>query len=365
MFVLTAYITRGLQKLLGTSKRALTERAEEMGAEDDNIPLADATRSRQESQVTLGSIQSEIPTPSRIDDHNLSMPLRTQDPDLIRGTGGPPEAVIPPMPPSQSVAQSPLPFTRPQRWATLINQNFDRLTWLLILLISLPIYYTIGYAMPTQLSFNVLAYFAALALPAQYRQFLHPVLVSSAVTIMGIWAFGALRGDILRTILLAYRSRTRYLDLWYGAHHLPLPGAGDIFSSVLDASIVALAIPMYSYRFELRRHFLAIIIPNISISIASLFGYPVLCYAIGVSAERSLAFAARSLTLALATPAVVNLGGDVNTGAALAIMSGISGVLVGNRILKWLKIPEGTSLSKIPHHLVPCWKRYTDALMKR
>lgn len=98
---------------------------------------------------------------------------------------------------------------------------------------------------------------------------------------------------------------------------------------------------MYSYRSELRRHFFAIIIPNISIAIASLFGYPVLCYAVGVSAERSLAFAARSLTLALATPAVVNLGGDVNAGAALAIFSGILGVLVGNRILRLLKIPEG------------------------
>jgi putative effector of murein hydrolase len=101
---------------------------------------------------------------------------------------------------------------------------------------------------------------------------------------------------------------------------------------------------MFSYRQELKRHFFAIVIPNVTISIGSLFGYPALCYAIGISSKRSLAFAGRSLTLALATPATKNLGGDVNTNAALAIMSGILGVLVGQRILELLKIPEGQLL---------------------
>lgn len=98
---------------------------------------------------------------------------------------------------------------------------------------------------------------------------------------------------------------------------------------------------MYNYRAELRRHFLAIVLPNISISILSLFIYPLLCHSIGISPARSLAFAARSLTLALATPAVSNLGGDTNTVAALAIMSGILGVLIGPRLLRTLRIPEG------------------------
>jgi len=57
----------------------------------------------------------------------------------------------------------------------------------------------------------------------------------------------------------------------------------------------------------------AIVLPNVALSIGSLFGYPALCYAIGVSSTRSIAFSARSLTLALATPAVKNLGGDLNT----------------------------------------------------
>jgi putative effector of murein hydrolase len=238
--------------------------------------------------------------------------------------------------------QTPLPLTRPQRWAAFINLNFDRLTYfVLFLFIGLPIYYSTGYAMPAQLAFNILAYFTALALPGRWRQFLHPVLVSSGITILGIWILGLIRGDSLATTLSDYKTGTTYLSLWHGYPHLPLPGAGDILISALDASIVSLALPMFAYRSELKRHFFAIVIPNITISVGSLFGYPALCYAIGISSTRSLAFAGRSLTLALATPVVRNLGGDVNTVSALAIMSGILGALIGKRVLDWMRIPEG------------------------
>ena len=315
-----------------------------MGDESDAIPLADSTPRRQNSETTLASNWS---TPGFTDDstNDLIAPRRAQDPSQIRASGGPPESDFP----NNSVArnqilQAPLPLTRPQRWAAFININFDRLTYLIIFLfIGVPIYYSTGYAMPAQLTFTVLAYFTALSLPPRWRQFLHPVLVSSGITILGIWILGLIRGDSLNTSLSAYKTGTNYLDLWHGEKHLRMPGAGDLLVSALDASIVALALPMFSYRLELKRHFFAIVIPNVAVSIGSLFGYPALCYAIGISAKRSLAFAGRSLTLALATPAVENLGGDTNTVAALAIMSGILGALIGSRVLDWLKIPEGSS----------------------
>jgi putative effector of murein hydrolase len=345
VFVATAYIARTLQLILRTTKRAATERAEEMGDEDDAIPLAHATprsATRQNSEITL---TSEWSTPGLTDDstNDLIAPQRAQDPSLIRGTGGPPENDVPNWHVARSqVQQAPLPLTRPQRWAAFVNLNFDRLTYLILFLfIGLPIYYSTGYAMPAQLTFNILTYFTALSFPARWRQFLHPVLVSSGITILGVWILGLIRGDSLDTGLGAYKTGTNYLDLWHSEKHLKMPGAGDLLVSILDASIVALALPMFSYRMELKRHFFAIVIPNVSISICSLFGYPALCYAIGISSTRSLAFAGRSLTLALATPAVKNLGGDANTVAALAIMSGILGALIGSRVLDYLKIPEG------------------------
>ena len=340
MFTITAYIVRGLQLILGSSKRTITERAEEMGSENDAIPLTDSGN-RQESEVS----SINVPQSSNLSNlaNSLATPQRAQDPSLVRATGGPPETDM-----QQDgsrirsqIMQTPLPLSRPQLWAAFINLNLDRITYsTLFLFVGLPIYYSTGYALPAHLTFNILAYFTALAIPPRWKQFLHPVLVSSAMTIIGIWLLGLTRGDTLKDILDEYKTGTNYLMLWHGKVS-PKPGAGDIFSSVLDASIVALALPMYNYRLELKRHFFTIVIPNLTISVGSLFGYPALSYAIGISSKRSLSFAVRSLTLALATPAVNNLGGDSNAAAALAIMSGILGVLVGPRMLRLLRIPEG------------------------
>ncbi|RDW59619.1 hypothetical protein BP6252_12706 [Coleophoma cylindrospora] len=342
VFAATAWTVRGLQLVLGSSKRAITERAEEMGHEDDDIPLSDINPRGHDVRVTPSGSSTPLEDTTIDLGSDLTAPPKAQDPSRIRGTGGPPEGnAISEALNTISVPQAPLPLTRPQRWAALTNSNFDRITYLvLFLFVGLPIYYTTGYAMPAQLTFNILAYFAALALPAKWRQFLHPVLVSSLITCLGIWVLGLIRGESLNEVLTVYKTGTKYLQLWQGEKHLAVPGAGDVFSSVLDASIVSLALPMFQYRKELRRHFFAIVIPNIIVSIASLFGYPAICYTIGISSERSLSFAARSLTLALATPAVSNLGGDLNAGAALAIMSGILGVLVGAKMLHLLRIPE-------------------------
>jgi putative effector of murein hydrolase len=72
-----------------------------------------------------------------------------------------------------------------------------------------------------------------------------------------------------------------------------------------------------------------------------------LCYATGIKKKRSFAFAARSVTLALAKPAVSNFGGVVNTVAPLAIGSGIVGVLTGPKLLQWLKTPEAGFLRRL------------------
>src|SRR4051794_35205769 len=200
MLAVTAYITRGLQLLLGSSKRATVERAEELGEEDDAIPLTNHNRSRENSEVTLAGLSEEST-------NNLIAPPRTQDPSLVRGTGGPPETDVSLADTSRlrGVLQAPLPLTRPQRWAAFINSNFDRITYSTIFLfIGIPIYYTTGYSMPAQLTFNVLAYFAALSLPSKWKQFLHPVLVSSAITIIGIWILGLARGETLHDVLRGY-----------------------------------------------------------------------------------------------------------------------------------------------------------------
>ncbi|KAI1636046.1 LrgB-like family-domain-containing protein [Biscogniauxia mediterranea] len=286
MMVFAAYLTRGLQLVLGSSKKGLTARAEELGSETDEIPMTTPSTGTQTPSET-----PNLAPPPPVQDSSTPSPLvherrpsqqqhhpRANDssPPSPRGGGDSPSPPPPATPHGDAVAHSRLPL-------------------------------------PAQ---------APLALCA----------------VLGLWVLGLLArpSEPLDATLRAYRTGARYTSLWAGR-----PGAGDVFSSVLDASIVALALPMYQYRRELSAHFAAIVVPSVLMSVGSLFAYPWVCAAAcGIGARRSLAFAVRSLTLALAAPAAANLGGDANTAAALAIMSGIVGVLVGNRMLRWMGIPE-------------------------
>lgn len=352
MFVGTAYMTRGLQLITGSHKKAQAARAEELGPQEDEIDLTrtpppqdtpplSTDVSAQTSAVALDDLtppgQSHEPTHIQpIAEHGPS----STPPELPEPTASPP-----PLPP-----QAPPAPPRARLWAAIIQSHIDTITYLTVFLfIGLPIYYANGYAMPLQLTFTILMYFVALSLPPNWKQVLHPVIVSALLTVLGLWVFGLIHHQSLISILQQYTTGNKYLQLWRRATSSPghlLPGAGDILSTVLDASIVSLALPMYQYRRELVEHFAAIIVPNVVLSIGSLYAYPTVCLAVGISAQQSLAFASRSLTLALAIPATQNLGGDERTVAAVAIMSGVVGALVGGRVLTWLKIPEGEYRSR-------------------
>ncbi|KAK0610085.1 LrgB-like family-domain-containing protein [Bombardia bombarda] len=355
VMVFTAYMTRGLQILTGSSKRARTERAEELRDpnnrdQEEEIPISHsppnnleppnvAPSSEQSSSIALDFIEAppRLYTPSHLNSESQT-PILQPSADSIANVSGVGETSL-----RQLVyRQTPLPPLRSRQWASFITANLDWLIYATVaVFVGLPIYYAKGYAMPLQTCVTVLSYFAALRLPPTWRRYLHPVIVSAFITVITIYILGLIKGTNITGTLAEYRTGRKYLQLWQKADTgVALPGAGDLLASVLDASIVSLALPMYQYRRELKSHFTAIVVPNIILSIASLFGYPIVCCAIGISAERSLAFAARSLTLALATPAMDNLGGDLNTVSAVAIMSGIMGALVGERILALVRIPE-------------------------
>ncbi|KAI1484549.1 LrgB-like family-domain-containing protein [Biscogniauxia mediterranea] len=360
MMVFAAYLTRGLQLVLGSSKKGLTARAEELGSETDEIPMTTTTTPHtpstgtqtpnlappppvQDSSSSSSTLvherrpsqhhhpranDSSPPSPSPRSDDSPSSP---PPPAAPHGDNTVAHSQLPALP-----AQAPLPPSRAHRWAALLTRHFDALTYgAAFAFAGLPVYYATGYAMPRDLAFTVLAYQGASSL--RWRAYLHPTLVSALCAVLGLWVLGLLAREPLDTTLRAYRTGAKYTSLGTGQW----PGAGDVFASVLDASIVALALPMYQYRRELAAHFAAIVVPSVLMSVGSLFAYPWVCAAAcGIGARRSLAFAVRSLTLALAAPAAANLGGDANTAAALAIMSGIVGVLVGNRMLRWMGIPE-------------------------
>ncbi|KIH93592.1 hypothetical protein SPBR_04160 [Sporothrix brasiliensis 5110] len=373
MMVATAYMTRWIQLLTSPPRKSIDQQTE--GARRDVLPGDGGIDDRRDDDEELAPLRTDFggdrPSTDRTDGmpplppqshaaayitirgQNLDDPLSSfsdvpaassrMQMHLLRQSAAVLMARSSRRPQSAATSgtSSPTPPARADRWAAWLGKHADTLLCAgMGLFVGAPIYYATGYAMPLQLAVNVLMFFGAMSLPAAWRQILHPVLVSAFSTFLLIWLLGRVRGDGLVETLHQYRPGNTYLQVWSAATGSRKPGAGDVLASALDASIVSLALPMYQYRHELKHHFWAIVVPNILLSVASLFAYPVVCYRIGISAQRSLAFTSRSLTLALATPAVRNLGGDVNTVAAVAILSGVLGVLIGRKVLACLRIPE-------------------------
>ena len=106
--------------VLGTSKRASTQRAEEMAFEEDDIPLAVRTMAESSRPVAL----------SREDlDATLVSPFPTQDPSRVRMLN---PTNMPRLPGAVGVAvastifrQDSFPATRPRRWVAMLNAHMD------------------------------------------------------------------------------------------------------------------------------------------------------------------------------------------------------------------------------------------------
>ncbi|KAL1638819.1 hypothetical protein SLS58_008524 [Diplodia intermedia] len=281
-FAVTAYTSRAIQLLL--------RQWQKRGSPISEKPEADEAQSSKDesSHGTIGGLQRGSPT------SDIEATPRDQ-PEVAR--------------------------TRSRKVADFMLKNLDVCIYLsLFLVIGLPVYFTTGYSMPLFLSFNVLMFFMANAIPPKIKRIAHPVIITALFSVLGIWVLALTQGMSLETGLNLYRTETSYLTYFRGTRGLPLPGAGDILASLLDASIVSLAMPMYQHRRELARFFIAILGPVVALTLPSLFGYPPLCFAWGVSAARSLAMAPRSVTLALAQISSDNLGGESAAISPIAVM---------------------------------------------
>ncbi|CAH0021530.1 unnamed protein product [Clonostachys rhizophaga] len=129
----------------------------------------------------------------------------------------------------------PLPLPRAQIWAISITRNLNfTIRSTVLIFLAVPVFYIKGYAMPVHLSLCMLAYLVAMRVPPRYRQYLHPALAAS-------------RGDSLQIGLHQFKPGVDYLYLylWGNPGTLSRPGVEDILSRALDASIVALSLPMY------------------------------------------------------------------------------------------------------------------------
>ncbi|KAK3322816.1 hypothetical protein B0H66DRAFT_602244 [Apodospora peruviana] len=105
----------------------------------------------------------------------------------------------------------------------------------------------------------------------------------------------------------------------------PSVAAGDIALSILNAGLVSWGLKLYEYRRQLlSRAGLTVFLVSSALAIGNLVLGPLSAHAVGLGpAGRDVAFAARSVTLALGSPVMAMMDGDDGLNAAMVVVSGI------------------------------------------
>ncbi|KAH3670262.1 hypothetical protein WICMUC_004915 [Wickerhamomyces mucosus] len=231
-----------------------------------------------------------------------------------------------------------------------VSQKFNLIIFTILFIVSLPIYFAVNYEMFLQLSISIFTFLFILNLPLipKYKKYFHPVLCSVCLSWFFYYLFALMKHENFLVSLAKYKTSRNYLRLFNHKTTDQWPGAGDIFSSLMDVSILSLSIPMYTYRNDLKRHFFVLFPTILLMTFSNFFIYPPLCYHLGISSERSLGYAGRSVTLALGTPFVQALDGSIPLMACTTVVSGIIGSLTCEFIFgpKCLKIKEDDYITR-------------------
>lgn len=105
----------------------------------------------------------------------------------------------------------------------------------------------------------------------------------------------------------------------------PAMAAGDVATSILNAGLVSWGFKLYEHRHELLSGAgLIVFLVSSVVAFGNVLFGPLLTHAVGLGpASRDVAFAARSVTIALGSPAIAQMGGDLSLNAALVVFSGI------------------------------------------
>lgn len=240
-----------------------------------------------------------------------------------------------------------VPLTVFEKSSNFVYDNFDDIFYFTLFWCGLIVYYARGYAMIMHTAMVAFVFRQVNKLPPKLKRYLSPVIVTAGICMLIILITSLIGNhhkprDFMND-LRHFKTGRNYLYLvnnyrhWNevntnGMYHR-LPGAGDVYSSFMDAGIIAMLVPLYEYRAELIEHWIMLIVP-IGSGAIHFFCYPAICYRLWLTSEQALGFAARSATLALATPVTEGLGGNIQVTAVTGVLSGIVGVLIGDFLLE-------------------------------
>ncbi|OAV94522.1 hypothetical protein PTTG_26981 [Puccinia triticina 1-1 BBBD Race 1] len=233
--------------------------------------------------------------------------------------------------------------TREARLARRLQACFDPAVYLLVLLLGIPLFFAPGgehRTMPLFTGVVALAWlFSRRAVSPGVQKLLHPILVTSFITVFVVWGFGKIKGLTLTQALNHYSTGANYLILfrrsegWDGSP----PSAGDLLSSLLVGGIVALAFPMFRYRADLYKNFFrlfVVVLPNCALS---LLLWPWVASQMGIAGDRAITFASRLMSTPFGIQFIVATGGD---NSLVVVLICITGIFVRAPLSSSFKIQE-------------------------
>ncbi|KAK3681614.1 hypothetical protein B0T22DRAFT_494639 [Podospora appendiculata] len=220
-----------------------------------------------------------------------------------------------------------------------VNSPMLLLCWLATLTIGLPLRYTNSNdpVLATTLLFSI--WFTTLAIHASIKTnrtnlkpwlrtllsgLFNAVLWTSLAMIAYVFIDGAISNRPLPAMLDTLQTNSTLLSLLTNANPRG-PAAGDIALAILNAGLVSWGLKLYEYRRQLlSRAGVTVFLVSSLLALANLVFGPLLAATVGLGpAARDLAFAARSVTLALGSPVMAMLDGDAGLNAAMVVVSGI------------------------------------------
>lgn len=220
-----------------------------------------------------------------------------------------------------------------EKFTTMLKLWFNPLLYFCLFLVGLPLYFSPGgnaRSLPLFLSILALSWlFSRRVVPTLWQTALHPILVTSTITVLCIWGFGAMKGIGLIENLSHFTSGSNYLVILRHSRGtvIDAPGAGDVLKSILVAGIISLAFPLFKYRQGLYDNMFKIIFVTLPNCAVSLLLWPYLSRLMGIAPDRGVSFAGRFLSTPFGIQMLSAVRGDQSLVVVLICVTGILAVL--------------------------------------